>query len=133
MSEEKFEMRGAFETYFDEEGNVTEEYLDEEIALKELIESGSMLIIPRSENLIVMVNCSDAFYFASADCEPIQGEAELESLYRWFQYDNRSGPIAWAAIKRNMKPCKNCWIDPMKKKGTWTPELDALPDGPQSK
>ena len=108
-----------------------ENTFDEDTAIKEMVAAGK-IEITFNEKWYVGVNASDMFYFASSDHVEIESHEALEALYRSCVADPKRGQVAWASKVRNMRPCRRCYIDPMKAAGTWTEELEALPKGPQS-
>lgn len=55
------------------------------------------------EEATLNVVCSDTFYYASADCEPISS-GEIHELYKLWRADPMWGPTWWCVKKRNMRP-----------------------------
>jgi hypothetical protein len=58
-------------------------------------------------SLHVGVKCNDLFYWATADMEPIETEADLESLAECLVIDDVYGPTIYACRRREMRP-QNC-------------------------
>jgi hypothetical protein len=81
----------------------------------------------------LMVGCNDLFFWACADAEPIPPigfSAGLDGPF-WDLYDRyrKSGPdgvVVWCCLRRGMRPQTPIERD-MRKAGTWTDELEALP------
>ena len=54
--------------------------------------------------LTVSVNCNDLFYWATADAEPIETDADLEMLEECLKIDDIYGATIYACRKRKMRP-----------------------------
>ena len=119
------------------------EYFDEELAVKQLMARGIMdVFFPKLSrtaddekdvrSLALGVNTNDMFYFAVSDMQLIESEDELKALYTEFERDPEFGYVVWLSRKEGIQPCARCYINPMKRAGAWTEEMEALPKGPQS-
>ena len=62
--------------------------------------------------LTVSVDCNDLFYWATADLEPIETDADVELLEECLELDDSYGPTIYACRKRKMRP-QNCVLDKM--------------------
>lgn len=79
------------------------------------------------------VNCSDLFYWACADAEPLPPvgfggdlEAPLWDLYDRVRRDGPHGASVWCCLRRGMRPqtpIERNWRRDL----LWTDELEALP------
>lgn len=86
--------------------------------------------------ICLMVNCSDTFAWATADCERIppigfsdDGDEPFWDLWRRWKRDRTWGPIQWVALRRNLRPMSRV-VELMQKNGAWTEEMEALPATP---
>ena len=83
-----------------------------------------------NEPASVWVNCNDNWFWACADAEPLPIQ-EIESLYNEWKADPKWGSHKWACKRRNLRPQVPI-VKAMKKDGTWTDEMEALPAPPPS-
>lgn len=78
----------------------------------------------------LFVNCGDVFYWACADGELIDF-TDIQGLYEYcFDKEgnyNKWGSTIWICMKRGMRPQKPI-MQAMKRDGTWTDELENLPE-----
>lgn len=79
------------------------------------------------------MNCSDVFYWACADAEPLPPVgfgADLDrpfwDLYDAVRKDGDAGATRWCCLRRGMRP-QTPLEKRMRERGEWTPELEALP------
>ena len=70
----------------------------------------------------ISVNCSDIFYWASADAEEMMYE-DLESVYDHWDKDPHWGPAVWCIKKRNLMPQAAVYLM-IKEQGIW--DLDSM-------
>lgn len=56
-----------------------------------------------TDKIILMVDCSDIFAWATSDVEPINPE-DIRSLFDHYLADNKFGVIVWCAKQRGEKP-----------------------------
>lgn len=76
------------------------------------------------ETIVLFVNCNDVFYWGCADAEPLP-LSELRRLYEMWR-ESPAGPTRWCCLRRGMRP-QHPVMDDMRKAGTWTADLEALP------
>lgn len=107
-------------------GNLTKEQRIKIIKLQ----SSPLWINIRNNEIHLLANCNDLFFWACADAEPVS----LEDLDEYYDacYDKKGKPIPygndiWCCRKRNMQPQKPI-RDRMKKAGYWTDELESMED-----
>ena len=62
--------------------------------------------------LTVSVNCNDLFYWATADLEHIESDADVELFEQCLKIDDLYGPTIYACRKRQMRP-QNCVLKTM--------------------
>ena len=100
----------------------------EEAALIELLADDVLLMsggYPNGKKCTLVVNCSDLFYWATADGEELPPD-EVEQLYRAWKADPVYGPSIWCCRQRGLRPqapIEQKW----RAQGVWTDELEALP------
>lgn len=70
----------------------------------------------------VLVNCSDVFMWACADCIPLRYK-ELDTLWQFYSKDPKWGTAVWAMHQRKLMPQKPVY-DSIQKEGIW--DLDKL-------
>lgn len=80
----------------------------------------------------LFVNCSDTFYYACADAEPIPpvgfGNDEIFwELYDLVRLHGGIGAIKWCAIRRNARPLKK-YLDQIRDEGIWCERMEILPE-----
>lgn len=109
---QEFDFDPCFQ--MDEDGYVITEF-NPEIALSVLLNAGVILAsyrrydvndyMPENERLptrlsenrttVLFVLCSDLFAYSGADCEEIQSQEALQSLWSFYCRDKKQGPDAW--------------------------------------
>ena len=100
---------------------------DENHAIGHLLREGWIFVTwENNQELSLAVNCNDIFAWGCADAEDLERK-DLENLWKEYLADPKTGYIKWSSKKRNEKPQKPV-IDWMKREGTWTNDLDNLPD-----
>lgn len=60
--------------------------------------------------LTVSVNCNDLFFWATADSEPIETDADVELLEECLKIDAVYGTTIYACRRRKMRP-QNCVLE----------------------
>ena len=99
---------------------------NEESAVIELLADGVLFTGPRGEGVMLIVNCNDLFYWATADTEGCK-YGELESLYKAWKDDPHWGVSIWCCFHRQLQPQKPV-REKMQRDGVWTDALAALPE-----
>lgn len=104
----------------------------EEQAMALLILEEYVVMLNAKGQCGLFVNCSDTFYYASADAEPIPpvgfGKDEIFwELYDLVRLHGGIGAIKWCAIRRNAKPLKK-YLDQIRDEGIWCERMEALPE-----
>jgi hypothetical protein len=94
------------------------EYFEAETAMKILLGEGILILNSNwwekdwpekaQKSFSVGVNCSDTFYYASADAETLYYK-DLKCLYKEWIIDEKYGHIIWCIKKRNMMPLKEVY------------------------
>jgi hypothetical protein len=77
------------------------------------------------------VQCSDVFYSASADAEPLPAVGFADDPVFWELYDlvrehGWPGAMRWCALRREIRPLKH-WCDRIREAGLWDEKMEALP------
>lgn len=82
----------------------------------------------------VMAECSDLFFWGTADCEPLpligfggQDEVDFWELYDAYRLRGHAGVDEWCCLRRKMRPQEPVERQ-MRETGTWTAALEALPE-----
>ena len=104
----------------------------EEQAMALLILEEYVVMLNAKGQCGLFVNCSDTFYYASADAEPIPpvgfGKDEIFwELYDLVRLHGGIGAIKWCAIRRNARPLKK-YLDQIRDEGIWCERMEALPE-----
>jgi hypothetical protein len=105
------------------------EYFDENLAVKELIDSGLLFVnyrryycdwekILKPPTIVLYLSCSDTFGYACADAEDVSSEAELEKLYKYYKLNPVWGSTLFCIEKRRQKPIEPV-IEKLKGLGLW--------------
>lgn len=105
--------------------------LDEAISL--LILEEYVILLNASDVCGLFVNCSDAFFYASADAEAIPPVGFRKDEIVWKLYDmikdhGYLGAIKWVSIQRKMLPLKE-YRGKLVEAGLWCEELQLLAEG----
>ena len=77
------------------------------------------------------VNCSDTFYYASADAEDLL-YSELKDLYLHYKVDPAWGPTIWCCKKRNMLPM-DALVKEIAAAGNWNLSEMKLNENPHNR
>lgn len=104
----------------------------EEQAMALLILEEYVVMLNAKGQCGLFVNCSDTFYYASADAEPIPpvgfGKDEIFwELYDLVRLHGGIGAIKWCAIRRNARPLKK-YLDQIRDEGIWCERMETLPE-----
>jgi hypothetical protein len=80
----------------------------------------------------LFVQCSDVFYSASADAEPLPAVGFADDPVFWDLYDlvrehGWPGAMRWCALRREIRPMEH-WCDLIRAAGLWDEKIAALPD-----
>jgi hypothetical protein len=115
-------------------------YLHDEIALSQRFEVNQAMALLILDNHVVMlnqkggcglfVNCSDTFFYATADAEPIPPVGFGNDDIFWELYDlvRKNGYIGaakWCSLRRGILPIKR-YQDRMVEAGLWCDKLEAI-------
>lgn len=82
------------------------------------------LDISKKEEIVIILNCNDVFYWGCADQEVVTLD-ELLTLTAMVKEDGRYGSVKWVCKKRNQKPQKPL-VSRMKKDNAWNDEMEKL-------
>lgn len=107
-----------------------------------LCEDQAMALLMLEEYVIMLnadgkcglfVNCSDTFYYACADAEPIPPVGFGDDKVFWELYDlvrlyGGIGSVKWCAIRRNTRPLRK-YLDLIRDEGLWCERMEALSEG----
>jgi len=126
----------AAETYRSPDGSEVayRPYEDEALAL--LLLNGNLVPLnaaPKEKEgrCGLFVQCSDVFYPASSDAEPLPALGCGEDTDFWALYDlvrehGWPGAMRWCALRREIRPLKH-WCDRLREVGLWDEKMEALP------
>ena len=115
------------------------EYCDESEALSQMLANDGLLFVSGDagpffktdgEDKVpasIYVNCNDLWMWGCADTEPLPRD-QIGVFYKAWKAGG-GGVTQWCCIQRDMQPQKPIRTD-MKKAGTWTDVLEALPKNP---
>lgn len=90
---------------------------EDELALAYFLAENIILLMANTKTITLAVNCSDIFYWGSADAEFISPE-ELDTLWQYYTKDSTWGPSIWCITKRKMLPQKPVY-DAIQKTTNW--------------
>lgn len=105
--------------------------LGEEQAMSLLILEEYVSMLNADGTCGLFVNCSDVFYYACADAEPIPPIGFKKDEVFWELYDlirvhGGIGAIKWCSIRRNARPLQR-YVDQIRDADLWCERMEALP------
>ena len=113
-------------------GKTFKHRLHEDQAMALLILEEYVVMLNAKEQCGLFVSCSDTFYYACADAEPIPPVGFGDDKIFWELYDlirlhGDIGGIKWCSIRRNARPIKR-YVDQIRDANLWCERMEALPE-----
>jgi hypothetical protein len=118
------------EEWITPDGKVTSHRFDTEQAMALLLLNEHVIMLNAGGTCGLFVNCSDIFFYASADAEPIPPIGFGKDDIFWELYDlvrehDYLGATKWCSLRRGILPLKK-YQDRMVEAGLWCDKLEAI-------
>lgn len=112
------------------DGTVHTYRFETEAAMALLLLEEHVIMLNANGTCGLFVNCSDTFFYASADAEPIPPVGFNQDPIFWELYDlvrehDYLGATKWCSLRRGILPLKK-YQDRMVEAGLWCDKLEAI-------